>query len=293
MSVNLDDFHEKINSKDYDYVSSKLREFCKQKGLIEVCTGIPMRYLSACENPASIVSYNFSGQKKVLPQTSQMLLEAELLTDPSPPGYFSYCTSYREEKTPIKGRHNLIFPMFEFELHGDMTALQNFEKELLEHLGYGKKDSFPEGNFEDICKKYGVDDLTHEHEQKLYDEYGPVFFLKNFPERTSPFFNMKRSENGETSNKIDVIMSGIETIGSAERSCDVEDMRNRFYSISDGQYAGTLFDKFGKEPVVQELEEFLSYKFMTRSGGGIGLTRLIASMKKEGLLPSSAKSKTD
>ena len=33
-----------------------------------------------------------------------------------------------------------------------------------------------------------------------------------------------------------------------------------------------------------ELNEFLKHNFFTRSGGGIGLTRLISSMLKEGLI---------
>jgi len=68
---------------------------------------------------------------------------------------------------------------------------------------------------------------------------------------------MYRNENG-TFNKIDVILYGQETIGSAERSSDVKIMRELFYSISDGGYAGKLFELFGKERVEKELEEFLS-----------------------------------
>ena len=77
----------------------------------------------------------------------------------------------------------------------------------------------------------------------------------------------------------------METIGSAERSIDVEDMVSRFKTISDGKYAQILYDKFGKERVTKELDEFLQHKFITRSGGGIGITRLISSMLKEGLIP--------
>jgi hypothetical protein len=67
---------------------------------------------------------------------------------------------------------------------------------------------------------------------------------------------------------------GQETIGSAERSCDVDEMRNTFYTISEGGYAAKLFELFGKERVEKELEEFLSFDFFPRFGGGIGLTRM-------------------
>ena len=61
-------------------------------------------------------------------------------------------------------------------------------------------------------------------------------------------------------------------------------MRNGFNTISDGEYAKILYSKFGRERVDKELDVFLSNKFIKRSGGGIGVTRLIRSMKLEGLI---------
>ena len=84
---------------------------------------------------------------------------------------------------------------------------------------------------------------------------------------------MKHKGNG-IFNKVDVILYGQETIGSAERSCDVKEMREMFYTIEDGGYAQKLFDLFGKERVEAELEDFLSMEFFPRLGGGIGMTRL-------------------
>ena len=77
------------------------------------------------------------------------------------------------------------------------------------------------------------------------------------------------------SRKIDVILNGMETIGSAERSTDKEQMRDTFHTISDGEYANLLYKLFGKERVEKELEEFLEFDFFPRSGGGIGVTRIM------------------
>jgi aspartyl/asparaginyl-tRNA synthetase len=115
--------------------------------------------------------------------------------------------------------------------------------------------------------------LEAEHETMMWEEHGSSIMLHSFPLRTSPFWNMKHAGDG-IFNKIDVILYGQETIGSAERSCDTEEMRKMFYEISDGGYAGKLFELFGKERVEKELEEFLSFDFFPRFGGGIGLTRL-------------------
>ena len=63
--------------------------------------------------------------------------------------------------------------------------------------------------------------------------------------------------------------------GSAERSTDKKQMRDTFHTISDGGYANLLYKLFGKERVEKELEEFLEFDFFPRSGGGIGVTRIM------------------
>lgn len=273
-----------INTKHFSVVINMLRDFFLKKGFLEVHTQNRLSILAACEDPTTIRTYDYNNKIYPLPQTGQMWLEYELLTNPDVPGYFCVSTSYRYEPNPVPGRHCLIFPMFEFELKGDMNALEEMERELLCHLGYDKKCNFASGDYAELEKKYETNDISHKEEQKIYEDFGPVFFLKNFPEYTSPFWNMSRNAENNTANKIDVILSGMETIGSAERSCDIEDMLNRFKTISDGGYAQILYDKFGQERVDGELNEFLKHKFIVRSGGGIGVTRLISSMLKEGLL---------
>ena len=80
--------------------------------------------------------------------------------------------------------------------------------------------------------------------------------------------------------KIDVNIGGMETIGSAERSTDVEQMRDTFHTITDGAYSELLYKLFTKERVEAELEKFLEFDFFPRVGGGIGMTRMIAALDK-------------
>lgn len=271
-----------VNSQDFDKAVTKLRAFCKSKGFVEVHTQSRLSILAACEDPENLSTFNYAGSVYPLPQTGQMWLEHELLSDPSVPGYFCLSTSYRNEPDPVPGRHDLIFPMFEFEIKGDLDDLIQFEKELLEYVGF--KLPYHEGDYDEMADKYGVKELENEHEAQLEKDYGPVFFLKNFPNHTSPFWNMKQHDSGTHAKKIDVIIHGIETIGSAERSTNADEMRDQFYNISEGHYAKTLFGHFTKPRVEKELNEFLSYDFMPRSGGGIGMTRMIRAMKLSGLL---------
>ena len=273
-----------INSCEFNKVVKKLRSFFESKGFIEVHTQSRLSILAACEDPTTISTYNYGGQVWPLPQTGQMWLEYELLNNPEPNGYFCLSTSFRNEPNPVPGRHDKIFPMFEFEMKGDMNDMIKLEKELLVHLGFGEESTYHEGDYMDVAKKYGVEELEHEHEASLETDYGKVYFLKNFPNHTSPFWNMKQYPDGKQAYKVDVILHGVETIGSAQRSSDIEEMKRMFYNISEGQYANILFRNFTKERVEEELNDFLKHEFFDRCGGGIGVTRLIRSMKLSNLL---------
>jgi aspartyl/asparaginyl-tRNA synthetase len=259
------------NTETYNELVQKMRTFFQEKGFKEVPTQSRLSILAACENPHSITTFNYQGEVWPLPQTGQMWLEYELLKNPEWNGVYCISTSYRQEKDPIPGRHELIFPMFEFESKGGMKEMIKLESELLDHLGFDKP---VEVNYDDVCEEYGgVPILENEHETRMWEEKGPVVSLQNFPYRTNPFWNMRESEN-RIFNKVDVILYGQETIGSAERSSNVEEMRNNFYTIENGKYSEKLFELFGKERVEKELEEFLSHDFFPRFGGGIGMTRL-------------------
>jgi hypothetical protein len=45
-----------------------------------------------------------------------------------------------------------------------------------------------------------------------------------------------------------------------------------------------LYDNLGEERVNNDLEEFLKLDFFTRSGGGIGITRMIRALKLSNLI---------
>jgi aspartyl/asparaginyl-tRNA synthetase len=271
-----------INTHEFNQVVEKLRAFFVSRNFLEVSTQNRLSILAACEDPFNVGIFDYAGQRWPLPQTGQMWLEYELLKNPEPEGYFCLTTSYRMEENPVENRHDLIFPLFEFEMKGGMDALIQMEKDLLVHLGYDSS-KFIEEDYNNLLKLYNTKELEHEHEQKLYDELSPTFFIKNFPEFTSPFWNMKRN-NDETANKVDVILSGQETFGSAEREVDKTVMRERFDSIMEGGYKDKLYELFGKERTEAEMEDYLKFDFFERCGGGIGMTRLIRSMRLEGLL---------
>jgi aspartyl/asparaginyl-tRNA synthetase len=278
-----------VDPFEYDQVIKELDSFFKGKGFIQAYAQNRRSIMAACEDPTTMTTYNYSGVVWPLPQTNQMHLEVLLLEmsqkNARMNGLFCQTTSYRQEPNPVPGRHNLIFPMFEFEAPGTFEDLLCMEGDLLRRLGYPQHPAqsvhrgisgYPELKYDTICALYSTDELDHDHEQRLMTDYGHAAFITNFPEHTDPFWNMARKD--DRAQKVDVIMSGIETIGSAERSTDKDQMRQNFLTISDGKYADKLFAEFGKGRVMKELDEFLALEFIPRYGGGIGVTRLIRSL---------------
>jgi hypothetical protein len=108
-----------IDTYEYDYVVTKLRSFFKSKGFLEAHPQNRLSILAACEDPWTVASFDYAGSVWPLPQTGQMWLEYELLKNPGVAGFFCQSTSYRQEPDPTPGRHDLIFPLFEFEMHGE------------------------------------------------------------------------------------------------------------------------------------------------------------------------------
>ena len=267
------------NARHYDIMTRKLRSFFQDKGFIEVPASSRLSIMAACEDPRTVTTFSMAGQVWPCAQTGQMWLEMELLKNPDLPGVFCVGPSYRNEPNPVPGRHQVIFPMFEFEGKGTFADLQRIERDLLLYLGFEMPKSVL---YDDLCAQYETDLLHTEHEARMCKEIKSAISLEKFPLRADPFWNMAYAGDG-IFNKIDVIMYGQETIGSAERSCNPTEMREFFMSVSGGQYAELLFKYFGKDRVMKELDEYLSLDFFPRFGAGIGLTRLEHAFVQAGL----------
>jgi aspartyl/asparaginyl-tRNA synthetase len=273
-----------INPQKFTDTVGLLRSFFLDKGFLEVHTQNRLSILAACEDPFNVATYNYAGQVWPLPQTGQMWLEHELLTKPESKGFFCVSTSYRQEPNAIPGRHDIIFPMFEFEMPGNINDLKAMEYELCEYLGFDIPTEKTYAHWQDYFGIGSSVEMDADHELRMEAEFGSTM-ITDFPEITSPFWNMSRHYNlgshydNSPSKKIDVILGGMETIGSAERSCDVDMMRDTFHTITGGAYSNLLFELFGKDRVVAELEEFLKFDFFPRVGGGIGITRMIPALE--------------
>ena len=283
-----------ISADAADLVTYKLEKAFRQLGFKRCIVPKKPNILRACEDPNNMMTFQYGDLDFPLTQTQQMYLEEVHLKDPiKNQKIFTWTTSYRYEPKPILGRHKHIFEMFEFEQSGDIQRLIETECAVLANLGFRTPEGdtkYPVVEYEDICQAYGVDFIEHEQEQKLEEDYGSVVVLKDFPIRTSPFWNMKLypmdDKKKNYAKKVDVIVGGMETFGSAERSCNVPEMRKMFHTVSNGEYAKALFTRLknGKERTLAELEEYFKLDFKKRNGAGMGLDRLVWAMQKYKLL---------
>ncbi len=168
-----------IDPKKYTETVDLLRSFFLSKNFFEVHTQNRLSILAACEDPETVATYNYNGNIWPLPQTGQMWLEYELLSNPSAEGFFCVSTSYRAEPNPVPGRHETIFPMFEFEMKGGVEELEQMEIELCKHLGLPELTIKTYGEW---GKEFRSEELDHAHELAIGSG-----MITDFPEFTSPF----------------------------------------------------------------------------------------------------------
>ena len=155
-----------IDPKKYSETVDLLRSFFLSKNFLEVHTQNRLSILAACEDPETVATYEYNGEIWPLPQTGQMWLEYELLSKPEVPGFFCVSTSYRQEPNPVPGRHEVIFPMFEFEMHGGVDELRDMELELCEYLGIPLEiDSIQ--TYDDWGNQFNAKELDHDHEKTI------------------------------------------------------------------------------------------------------------------------------
>ncbi len=256
---------------------SRLREFFIARGFIEVHPQSHISFLAIADDISTISTYNNGQESFLLPQTGHMWLEFELLKNPDLPGVFCCTTSYRQHKNPVPGRHENIFPIFDFETSGGIQSMLQIQRELLEHFDFdmGLYKEFTHSN---LTLDLGVKNIDAATESLIGQNVSPVTVVTDRPNSINKSWCAKRDNDRVKTS--DVILYGMETIGASERAVNVEAMRERFYTIQDGLFAQTLFETFGQKRVERELGEFLSLDFFPRSTGSIGLTRMIRALRE-------------
>lgn len=266
-----------VNSYWYHKTVSRLREFFISRGFIEIHPGSRQSFLAIAGDVSTIMTYNDGTENYLLPQSAHMWLEFELLKNPELPGVFCCSTSYRQHKNPVPGRHENIFPIFDFETSGGIQTMVQLQRDLLEYLDFNM-EHYNEFTYENLTLDLGVKNIDAVTESVIGQNISPTTIVTNKPETLNPSWSSKRE--GHCVKTSDAVLFGMETIGASERGTQADLMRKRFYTMHDGNWAQTLFDTFGQNRVERELGEFLSLNFFPRSTGSIGLTRMIRALRE-------------
>lgn len=244
--------------------------------------------LAACEDPETLLEYveNSTGRKFPLEQTDQMSFEYELLNaiknNIAITGLYGITLSNRDEvrkRNPNRVMHKK-FQMFELGYRGDFNHLLSMFSELVINTGVNPEHIAVIDYVTALqyLKKPVNAILSDEDEIWLNENVAPCVFLTHFPERTNPFWNMKRKDGFAL--KCDIILGGMEVAGGAERETKKEPQLAAFNSLPN--YKEKLFFSFGKERVYEELNYYFSLlsPLAIRSGAGIGMSRYHEALKR-------------
>jgi hypothetical protein len=140
---------------------------------------------------------------------------------------------------------------------------------------------YKEVDYNDVSQKLGVNRIGKK-EQNILGKENKILFIKNFPHDNEVFWNVRISDN--IAKKVDVILYGEKVIGSYEKNCDKDQMKDMFSDMYEGKYIKTLYDNYGKERVDQDFEEFIDREHFPRYGGSIGIDRMTRAMKMGNLV---------
>lgn len=278
----------------YHETFQRARNYCIEDGLLEVHPGCGQLRLRACEDPETMVAAQWKSMGVMpLPQSEQMGLESRLMHQKPEergtyPGLFCSGTSHRDEGDLGGGRRLRVFPMIEVEKWGTFQDLLDWQAGWLVHMGFEAPKVV---DYRDFARHRGVTFLSNEDEAALAD-FAPVVQLVNHPAGEDahgdswPFFNMVWMEDalGVYTQKCDVVVDGMEAGGSAARESRADVMRDQFFRSVYGRYSEALFRSFGREAVMEELEQYLSLfkegeeEANQRFGMGWGMTRIMAAL---------------
>jgi hypothetical protein len=274
----------------YSQTIGSLRSFFRSRGYIEVNPQSRLSILS-CKNPDTAQTITIGNKILPLPQTHQIYLEKELHKAPQHiPGLFCSTVSYRDEHDPVPIRHERIFDIFEFVGRGDFNDMMRLQEDLLEALNFRDRTRISHETAQSITKS-PIIGIREEHLSKtqnrefphaeipdtriLSQYFGPAVLLAQSPPPQYKW-NIKFEETSKiTSSNCNIILRGVESIRSSEKSCNREDIYKNFRKMEDGKYSQKFFDLFGEENVKEELNEYLSLNLFPRFGGGCGMKRLM------------------
>ena len=238
--------------KAYQQTVNKLRAFFATRNYKEID---PHQYATTLLE--SHTAHYAPGKPGTVSQAHELSLEKALLQSPELlPGVFC-----------------LTDQSCEFAARKDTNTAQTIGQALCQWLQLGDRSVHKESDYRFIADYYKTKFLSPAHEQAIWQDFSPIFTITDKPcVLNTCFTTLTQEAHAKTT---DTVLFGMSSVTSARRSCDPEDMREAFYTVSNGEYAKSLFELFGESRVMGGLEKFLVHNFFPRYGGSIGIPQLM------------------
>lgn len=281
--------------KAFDDVDRAIREYFNTEGFVRVRAPFMSGGIGSCENPRTLFSIDYQGQRLYFRQSEQLYLEMFI---PFLKKVWCEGPSFRAERH-IDERHLAEFNLYEFEFCGNFRQLLKRIEDLFseiiiktslhadEHLTPLGADvnrlqkmmpPFPEITYATAIEYLGLEwgsDLNGEHEKTLLSSHGSKpLFITHFPKELK-FFNMRvNEEDPSVVNSADLILPyGGEAVGAAEREFQYEPVSKRLLEssmLTSFKEYGVGIDSFS--PYLDHLKTSAS---VLHAGCGIGLERVL------------------
>ena len=262
----------KTNSSNFHYASNFVRTYLLKKKFIECCCSADVGIIGHFNNP-SIIAVSGNNVKTY---SNIMPLECEFLKNKKHIGVFTLTNSYYD----VQKENNIYAPYLEIIMKGDMYTLDKMLCELILALGF---KNIKGGNYYDLLKKHGINEINQQNFNLISKAEGDVFFLKNMPVEVNKRWYVNKTN--ENFNTIYVLINGLLVIESFEHNYNTNYMRENFYDKTNNKCRNVLSKLFDKSVVDAQFDMFLENRFTVRSGITINIFNLIKCMICNNLMP--------
>lgn len=241
----------------------KVLKLLRQQGFSESKqTGA--RNVLAVKDPRTLCFKNNRHGLAMVPQTDIVRLQEQLLA----PNNFRGVFSQSDDEGTI-----------EFALKGATDKLLVFLKTLSSEL-CGRVPT--QLTYDGVAAYFAASEINESVETQIGEKW-PCCFITDFPERSDPFWNVKRI-GGEPARgffaQVELIARGQRVVSSAEFSCNPTEMQDRIAKMKGGEFKKGMFEKLGPE-FTTRLDHYLRGKFEPISGGTIDIIKLAKALKKK------------
>ena len=265
-----------------------LDQYLLNNSEVKGCFSINMDYpkYTINQNKENSLKLDFAGKGNIydLIDTKKNLLDYFRFPRLNP-GYFNKKNYSESFSRDYSGKHPDVREFSSIRWN-KAASIPGMDSIVINKDKHKHKNNFYEGNYVALTKMFGVEKLENEHLNALSKKFGTVFFVKNTPLQHNLEWNSKYNRDSKISKNGFVILDGIKCIVSGENSCSSIEMRELFHNLDNGKFKDLLYDKYTKQVIDAELNDYLKQNFFPRYTGSIEVESLVNVLDNNNLIPS-------